>query len=135
MPWGDTAAAEAEFLRQVAAVVAAREAQVSALSEDLAVHRGFGTCGVELDVAELTELLTAAKLLKHAAAIEKAGYAEPDDLRAAEDEELLEVGIRKPEIKRLRKYLSDAANLKRRQTCRGTRTRRASRRSKRSRTS
>ena len=87
------------------------------------------------DVGELTELLTAAKLLKHAAAIEKAGYAEPDDLRAAEDEELLEVGMRKPEIKRLRKYLSDAANLKRRQTCRGTRTRRASRRSKRSRTS
>ena len=60
------------------------------------------------DVGELTELLTAAKLLKHAAAIEKAGYAEPDDLRAAEDEDLLEVGIRKPEIKRLRKYLSDA---------------------------
>ena len=60
----------------------------------------------DTDRDELTELLAAAKLLKHAAAIEKAGYAEPDDLRAAEDEELLEVGIRKPEIKRLRKYLS-----------------------------
>ena len=56
--------------------------------------------------AAFSAFLVEAGLSKHEAALRDATYIEPDDLRSAPDDELLEVGLTKVEVRRLRDRLS-----------------------------
>jgi hypothetical protein len=54
---------------------------------------------------ELAALLLAAKLGQHAVLLAEEGYADVADLADAEDADLAALGLKKPELKRLRKAL------------------------------
>jgi hypothetical protein len=54
----------------------------------------------------LAAFLAGAKLGAHAEALQGAGYGETADLEAAADDDLGDVGLKKPEIKRLRRDLA-----------------------------
>ena len=55
----------------------------------------------------MVELLEEAKLTAYAGVLHDAGYSELTDLGAADDVDLGELGLKKPEIKRLRRYLEE----------------------------
>ena len=55
----------------------------------------------------MVELLEEAKLTAYASVLHDAGYYELTDLREADDVDLGELGLKKPEIKRLRRYLEE----------------------------
>ena len=54
----------------------------------------------------LPAFLERARLAKHQASLEEAGYADSTDLAEATDEELAECGLKRPELKRLRRTLA-----------------------------
>lgn len=56
-------------------------------------------------LSDLEIFLTSAKLSAHMTSMKAAGYEEVFDLDEAEDSDLLELGLKKPEVKRLRRYL------------------------------
>jgi hypothetical protein len=58
---------------------------------------------------EFAALLAAANLGRHAARLAAEGYTDAADLVDAEDDELLALGIKRPELRRLRKALPAAA--------------------------
>ena len=60
----------------------------------------------------MVELLEEAKLTAYASVLHDAGYSELTDLREADDVDLGELGLKKPEIKRLRRFLSRETGLK-----------------------
>ena len=55
----------------------------------------------------MVAFLEEAKLTPYASVLHDAGYSELTDLRAADDVDLGELGLKKPEIKRLRRYLEE----------------------------
>ena len=61
----------------------------------------------EPSASNLTVFLTLAKLSQHEATLREEGYEEVDDLADADDSDLLRAGFKKPEIRRLRRYLSE----------------------------
>ena len=54
----------------------------------------------------MAAFLEEAKLSAHLKALSGGGYEELGDLAEAEDSDLLELGLKKPELKRLRRYLA-----------------------------
>jgi len=60
-----------------------------------------------VSVNHLLEFLTTAKLSHHELNLRAEGYEEVDDLDDAEDSDLLKCGLKKPEIRRLRRYLDE----------------------------
>jgi len=58
-------------------------------------------------VNHLLQFLTTAKLSHHELNLRAEGYEEVDDLDDAEDSDLLKCGLKKPEIRRLRRYLDE----------------------------
>jgi hypothetical protein len=60
-------------------------------------------------VEELAALLARVKLERFAAALQEEGYVFVDDLADAEDGDLAALGLKKPEVKRLRKALAGGA--------------------------
>jgi hypothetical protein len=61
----------------------------------------------EASANNLAVFLALAKLSQHEATLRLEGYEEVDDLADADDEDLLRAGLKKPEIRRLRRYLSE----------------------------
>jgi hypothetical protein len=61
----------------------------------------------EASASNLAVFLALAKLSQHEATLRLEGYEEVDDLADADDEDLLRAGLKKPEIRRLRRYLSE----------------------------
>lgn len=61
----------------------------------------------EPSASNLTVFLALAKLSQHEATLREEGYEEVDDLADADDSDLLRAGFKKPEIRRLRRYLSE----------------------------
>ena len=55
----------------------------------------------------MVAFLEEAKLTAYAGVLHDAGYSELTDLRAADDVDLGELRLKKPEIKRLRRYLEE----------------------------
>ena len=55
----------------------------------------------------MVAFLKEAKLTADARVLHDAGYSELTDLGAADDVDLGELGLKKPEIKRLRRYLEE----------------------------
>ena len=55
----------------------------------------------------MVQFLEEAKLTAYASVLYDAGYSELTDLREADDVDLGELGLKKPEIKRLRRYLKE----------------------------
>ena len=55
------------------------------------------------------EFLERAKLLKYQARLDEEGYVDMVDLAEAEDDDLAECGLKKPEVKRLRRTLAELA--------------------------
>ena len=55
----------------------------------------------------MVAFLEEAKLTAFASVLHDAGYSELTDLREADDVDLGELGLKKPEIKRLRRYLEE----------------------------
>ena len=53
----------------------------------------------------MVAFIEEAKLTAYASVLYDAGYSELTDLREADDVDLGELGLKKPEIKRLRRYL------------------------------
>ena len=53
----------------------------------------------------LVAFLERAKLSKHQTSLEEEGYADATDLAEAADEDLAKCGLKKPEVKRLRRTL------------------------------
>jgi hypothetical protein len=64
-----------------------------------------GPIGAAPPSGKLAALLTDAQLERHAALLAAEGYAGVADLADAEDEDLTALGLKKPEVKRLRKAL------------------------------
>ena len=58
--------------------------------------------------SSLEDFLEGAKLLPHQQRLKDEGYEEIADLDEAEDNDLLELGLKKVELKRLRRYLDKA---------------------------
>ena len=63
---------------------------------------------VPLEQSSLEDFLEGAKLLPHQQRLKDEGYEEIADLDEAEDNDLLELGLKKVELKRLRRYLDKA---------------------------
>ena len=59
------------------------------------------------DAMPLAAFLERAKLSKHLASLEEAGCADAADLAEAADDDLVECGLRKIELKRLRRTLTE----------------------------
>ena len=59
------------------------------------------------EARSLSAFLAGAKLLVHEAVLRLGGYEEVADLAEAEDDDLVEMGLKKPEVKRLRRYLAE----------------------------
>jgi len=57
--------------------------------------------------SQLSAFLSAAKLTQHISQLNKEGYLEIDDLEDADDSDLIHAGMKKPEIRRLRRYLQE----------------------------
>jgi hypothetical protein len=59
------------------------------------------------ELHDLTAFLAGAKLSSHEGALRNGGFEEVSDLeQAAGDEGLIALGLKKPEVKRLRRYLA-----------------------------
>ena len=54
----------------------------------------------------LSAFLAGSKLLAHEAGLRAGGYEEVADLDEADDDDLAGIGLKKPEVKRLRRYLA-----------------------------
>ena len=59
------------------------------------------------DAMPLAAFLELAKLSKHLASLEEAGCADAADLAEATDDDLAECGLKKMELKRLRRHLAE----------------------------
>ena len=58
--------------------------------------------------SNLEEFLSGAKLLPHFKKLKDEGYEELADLDEADDADILDLGLKKVEVKRLRRYLDKA---------------------------
>ena len=58
------------------------------------------------DSSSFAVFLAGAKLSSHVGALQGAGYVQASDVDAATDDALVAVGLKKPEVKRLRRYLA-----------------------------
>eukprot|EP01051_Picozoa_sp_SAG22_P036704 SAG22_NODE_17931_length_296_cov_0.781726_1_plen_92_part_01 len=58
---------------------------------------------------ELTVFLAASRLDHHEKLLVGGGYTAIDDLKDADDTELIELGLKKPEVRRLRRATAAAA--------------------------
>jgi hypothetical protein len=72
----------------------------------MAAREDTGTGGPKAKEFDLMVFLEGAKLLAHTEALKVGGYEEVPDLDEADDSDLMELGFKKPEVKRLRRYLS-----------------------------
>jgi len=110
----DAAARDARALASLASILRDDLPPTTAAAAAAAAGAGVATAATEATTAAeahaaaaeaLAQVLSQAKLAHMAAALAEAGYAERDDLAAADDAELLEAGLKRPEVRRLRKYL------------------------------
>lgn len=110
----DAAARDARAQASLASILRDDLPPTTAAAAAAAAGAGVATAATEATTAAeahaaaaeaLAQVLSQAKLAHMAAALAEAGYAERDDLAAADDAELLEAGLKRPEVRRLRKYL------------------------------
>jgi hypothetical protein len=57
------------------------------------------------NTSSFAAFLERALLTEHASGLQREGFREAADLRDAEDDDLVSAGLKKPEIRRLRRYL------------------------------
>jgi hypothetical protein len=82
-----------------------KEAEASRKEEEVAKSAPELQLSASL-AQDLSEVLSAAKLSHYEDALRELGCAVPEDLRVLDDADLMEIGMKKVEIKRLQRLYS-----------------------------
>jgi hypothetical protein len=76
-----------------------------AVSDTTATATTAATPAISRNTSSFEAFLERALLTEHASGLQREGFREAADLRDADDDDLVSAGLKKPEIRRLRRYL------------------------------